>query len=116
MTVDPIVLISRNIVDMGINLSWIWSRESQGLDDAALRFSLRISNGSSIQEVMLFNESTYYFTVPKRTSHCEIYNFSVIVTYVGAAYIGTGCSVPSPVFSTTLCNPLCLASAYWNLP
>ena len=99
---------------MGINLLWIWSRESQGLDDAALRFSPRISNGSSIQEVMLFSESTYYFTAPERTSHCEIYNFSVIVTYVGAAYIGTGAVYP--VLCLVLHYPLCLASAYWNLP
>ena len=102
MALDPIILLSGNAVDMGVNLSWIRSRESQSLDDAALRFSLKISDGSSIQ---LFNESTYYFTAPEGASHCQVYNFSIITTYVvdaGAAYTGAGCSVPSPVLSITL--------------
>ena len=105
MALDPIILLSGNAVDMGINLSWIRSRESQSLDDAALRLSLRISDGSSIQDRMLFNESTYYFTAPEGASHCQVYNFSVITTYVvdvGATYTGAGCSVPSPVLSVTL--------------
>ena len=105
MALDPIILLSGNAVDMGVNLSWIRSRESQSLDDAALRLSLRISDGSSIQDRMLFNESTYYFTAPEGASHCQVYNFSVITTYivdVGATYTGAGCSVPSPVLSVTL--------------
>jgi hypothetical protein len=89
---------------MGIDLSW--SRESQGLDDAALRFSLRVSRGSSVQEVpMLHNESHYHFTAPEGAPPCEAYNFSVTATYVGATYTGAGCSVPSPVISTTLHSP-----------
>jgi hypothetical protein len=89
---------------MGINLSW--SRESQDLDAAALRFSLRVSRGSSIQEIpMLRNESTYYFTAPEGAPPCEVYNFSVTATYVGATYTGAGCRVSSSVISTTLPSP-----------
>ena len=85
---------------MGVNLSW--SRESKGVDDSGLRFSLRVSNGSNIQEIMLFSESTYYFTAPEGAPPCVVYNFFVTATYVGATYTGAGCSVPSPVLSTTL--------------
>ena len=33
---------------------------------------------------------------------CEIYNFSVTATYIGATYTGAGCRVPSPVISRML--------------
>ena len=79
-------------MDNGINLSW--NRQSQGLDDAALNFLLTISHGSSSDNVSL-NESTYHFTAPEGASPCEVYNFSVTATYVGATYTGAGCSVPS---------------------
>ena len=85
---------------MGIvNISW--SREPQGLDDSALRFLLTISHGSSSDNLSL-NESYYHFTAPEGAPPCEVYNFSVTATYVGATYTGAGCSVPSPVLSTML--------------
>ena len=84
---------------MGINLSW--SREPQGLDDSALRFLLTISHGPSSDNLSL-NESTYHFTAPEGAPPCEVYNFSVTATSVGATYTGAGCSVPSPVLSTML--------------
>ncbi len=84
---------------MGINLSW--SRESQGLDDAELRFSLRVSHGSKVS----LNVSHYHFTAPEGVPPCEVYNFSVTATYVGATYTGAGCGVSSPVISTTLPSP-----------
>ena len=84
---------------MGINLSW--RREPQGLDDSALRFLLTISHGSTSNNVIL-NESHYHFTGPEGAPPCEVYNFSVIATYVGTTYTGAGCSVPSSVLSTML--------------
>ena len=98
-TIDHRIFLVGGVMDMGVNLSW---SRSQGLQDAALRFSLRVSDGSSIQEIMLFNESTYYFTAPEGAPACQVYNFSVTAAYVGATYTGTGCSVPSPVLSTIL--------------
>ena len=98
-TIDHRIFLVGGVMDMGVNLSW---SRSQGLQDAALRFSLRVSDGSSIQEIMLFNESTYYFTAPEGAPPCQVYNFSITATYIGAAYIGAGCSVPSTVLSTTL--------------
>jgi hypothetical protein len=102
-------------VGMGINLTW--SLESQGLGDAELRFLLRVSRGSSIQEVhvpMLRNDSTYHFTTPEGAPPCEVYNFSVTATYVGATYTGAGCSVPSPVISTMLPSPPSIDQLRWS--
>ena len=44
----------------------------------------------------------YVFTAPESASPCEVYNFSVTATYVGATYTGAGCSIPSSVLSKTL--------------
>ena len=88
-----------NIRDMGIsgiNMSW-----SEGVVDVEQIFMLTISHGLS-NEVFLLNESFYFFTAPEGAPPCEIYNFSVIATYVGATYTGAGCSVPSPVLSDSL--------------
>ena len=87
-----------------INISWMLS--SLGLVSLAAQgvyymCNLTISHGSII-EVIPINEleSTYHFTAPEGAPPCEVYNFSVTVTYVGATYTGAGCSVP--VLSTTL--------------
>ena len=96
--IDPVRInyIAWGTVGMGINFSW--RQGPQGLAGAALRFSLRFSSGSSFQEtLMLHNESTYHFTAPEGAPPCDVYNFSVTATYVGATYTGAGCSVPSPV-------------------
>ena len=42
------------------------------------------------------------FTAPDNTPLCEVYNFSVTATPVGATYTGDDCSVPSPVLSRML--------------
>ena len=57
-------------------------------------FLLTISHGSSSDNVSL-NDSYYHFTAPEGAPPCEVYNFSVTATYVGATYTGVGCSVPS---------------------
>ena len=79
-----------------VNLTWDLS-----LGGAAQIFWLIISHGSSSDDVSL-NESHYHFTAPEGAPPCEVYNFSVTATYVGATYTGAGCSVPSRVFSTML--------------
>ena len=81
-----------------INLTW--SQESS-VGDAAQIFLLKISHGLSRQIISL-NESYYNFTAPEGAPPCEVYNFSVTATYVGATYTGAGCSVPSPVLSRML--------------
>ena len=97
------LLITREEVN-SINLTW-----SQGLSpdsvclatDVMHTFLLNITHGTSSQAISV-NESYYYFTAPEGAPLCEIYNFSVTATYVGATYTGAGCSVPSPVLSTML--------------
>ena len=46
--------------------------------------------------------SSFPFTAPPNAPPCEVYNFSVTATPVGATYTGDGCSVPSPVLSRML--------------
>jgi hypothetical protein len=84
-----------------INLTW--SQDSAPEVDAPqdLIFSLKINYGSKSRVVSL-RESTYHFTAPEGAPPCQIYNFSVTATYVGATYTGASCSVPSPVIRTML--------------
>ena len=92
------------VLDMdvnGINISWSQDSSQVAVSDAVQTFSLTVSHGSSSQVISL-NDSFYYFTAPEDTPPCEVYNFSVIATYVGATYTGAGCSVPSPVLSKLL--------------
>ena len=87
------------VLDIGIssvNLTWDLS-----VVEALQSFLLTISHGSS-SDIKSLNESYYHFTAPEGAPPCEIYNFSVTATYVGATYTGAGCSVPSPVLSTML--------------
>ena len=85
-----------------INISWVSS--SLNLVSSAAEgvyYNLTISHGSiSDSQLISLNESTYHFTAPEGAPPCEVYNFSVTATYVGATYTGAGCSVP--VLSTTL--------------
>ena len=84
--------LTLKVMDVGVssvNLTWDLS-----VGDAAQIFLLTISHGSS-SDIRSLNESYYHFTAPEGAPPCQIYNFSVTVTYVGATYTGAGCSVPS---------------------
>ena len=66
-------------------------------------YSLTVtSSNNDTQFYQLQEVSTFMFTAPEDAPPCEVYNFSVTATYVGATYTGAGCSVPSPVLSTML--------------
>jgi hypothetical protein len=52
------------------------------------------------------NESHYHFTAPEGAPPCEVYNFSVTATYVGATYTGAGCSLPLETLMLYSRNPL----------
>jgi hypothetical protein len=95
--------ISLNTLDIGVNFIRLeWNQESV-VPDTMLSFCLTVSNGSNSQDILSgLNESYYNFTAPEGAPPCEVYNFSVTATYVGATYTGAGCSVPSPVLSTML--------------
>ena len=67
-------------------------------------YSLIIKSGGNTPFSASFDlyQPYHVFTAPEGAPSCEVYNFSVTVTYVGATYTGDGCSVPSPVLSTML--------------
>ena len=69
--------------------------------DTPHNYSLIIHSRSG-DYVAVLDVEGYTFTAPKDAPPCEVYNFSVTATYVGATYTGAGCSVPSPVLSTML--------------
>ena len=77
-----------------INISWHQDSRQVAISDAVQTFSLTVSHGSSSQVISL-NNSFYCFTAaPEDASPCEVYNFSITATYVGATYTGAGCSAP----------------------
>ena len=96
--VEPVSLTLK-VVDGFIGSFYLTWDLSVG--DAAQTFLLTISHGTS-SDIISLNELYYHFIAPEGAPPCEIYNFSVTATYVGATYTGAGCSVPSPVISTML--------------
>ena len=89
-------------MDAGVNMIRLEWRQESLVPDSMQTFSLTVSHGSSSQDTLGLIESTYHFTASESAPPCEVYNFSVTATYVGATYTGAGCSVPSPVLSTML--------------
>ena len=79
------------------NISWSSFIPSLNLD----MYILTVSTDSQEWSISL-SEPYHVFTAPEDAPPCEVYNFSVTATYVGANYTGAGCSVPSPVLSTML--------------
>ena len=74
-----------------------WGFQSQSI------YTLTILNISNTQpQIHQLQQHYFVFTAPEGAPPCEVYNFSVIATYVGATYTGAGCSVPSPVISRML--------------
>ena len=66
-------------------------------------YTLTVTSSSSYKQTLQLYEPHYTFTVPDNSTQvCDVYNFSVTATPVGATYTGDGCSVPSPVLSKML--------------
>ena len=65
-------------------------------------YTLSVTSPSTREQMFVLYEPYYLFTAPEGAPPCEVYNFSVTATYVGATYTGAGCSVPSPVLSRML--------------
>ena len=103
---EPVALKVKNdsvgkLSENAINISW---SEDSTPPDVAQTFNVTIitSDGSIIDTVIDLTENYYFFSAPNDALPCEVYNFSVTATPVGATYTGDGCSVPSPVFSRML--------------
>ena len=80
-----------------INISWT-TFQSTVVDS----YKLNASSNTQRNLSFLVHEPYFVFTAPEDAPLCDIYNFSVTATYVGATYTGAGCSVPSPVLSKML--------------
>ena len=101
--IDPMPL-NIEVVDIdkyGINISWSEEPMFAASHAVGHAYLLTITNGSN-REIVPLNESYYYFRAPSNAYPCEVYNFSVTATPVGATYTGDGCSVPSPMLSRML--------------
>ena len=80
-----------------VNVSWGF--QSQSI------YTLTILNSRKTQpqtQIHQLHQHHFVFNAPEGAPPCEVYNFSVIATYVGATYTGAGCSVLSPVLSRML--------------
>ena len=91
---SPVLIDATNFRLQTANISW--SSLSQSM------YTLTITNTHNQPQILKLNQSYYGFTAPEGAPPCEVYNFSVTATYVGATYTGAGCSVPSHVLSKML--------------
>jgi hypothetical protein len=78
-----------------INVSWSSMNQS-------IIYTLTINRNTDQPQTLNLNQTYHVFTALEAAPPCEVYNFSVTTTYVGATYTGAGCSVPSPVISRML--------------
>ena len=80
-------------VPLSVNISWS-PRSSSA--------NLTVTSDNTESRTVQINRAYYVFKAPTNAPPCEVYNFSVTATPVGATYTGDGCSVPSPVLSRML--------------
>ena len=89
--------VQEDIHSQSVNIAWSLF-EIMAFDN----FSLTVSSFNTQQYLFLAEEPHFVFSTPKGAPACEVYNFSVTATYVGATYTGDGCSLASPVISRML--------------
>ena len=83
-----------------VNISWSSDLElSLSINKT---YSVTVVSSNTHTQIDNLQETFYIFTAPNDTLTCEVYNFSVTATPVGATYTGDGCSVLSPVLSRML--------------
>ena len=93
-------LIVQEMFTNAINITWS-SKTSAETSEYSFLLTINSSSISSPMTLVLHN-TLYLFTASEHVPPCEVYNFSVTATHVGATYTGAGCSVSSPVLSTML--------------
>ena len=96
----PSRLTSQDVSVQSINISWS-PLSLESLAGNQTQYILSVTTDDST-ETFLSYEPYYIFTNHEGAPPCEVYNFSVTATYVGATYTGAGCSEPSPVISRML--------------
>ena len=95
---EPTPLMIEFNKNLTLNLVYISWRS-----DIDMIYSLTVRRESTpFSQPFTLYQPYYVFTAPEGAPPCEVYNFSVTATYVGATYTGAGCSAPSPVISRML--------------
>ena len=83
------ISVSPDVQSLSVNLSWTTVNVNR-------TYNLTVKSSSPYsQSFQLNNTNHYIFTAPKGSKPCDVFNFSVIATYIGASYTGADCSVPS---------------------
>ena len=96
---------AKDIAVYSVNLTWnspeILEQTEQGI---RLNYTLKVvtNSGTILSQSFQLQERFHVFIAPESAPSCEVYNFSITATYVGATYTGAGCRAPSPVFSRML--------------
>ena len=88
-----------------VNISWSshdLSLSTMNEDVLNQTYMLTVTSCNTQPQIFQLHQPYQIFTAPEVGPPCEVYNFSVTATYVGASYTGAGCSVPSPVLSRML--------------
>ena len=81
-----------------IDISWT----SETSPSVGQKYTLMVSSDNTQPQTFQSSVAYFHFTAPDNAPPCEVYNFTVTATPVGATYIGNGCSAPSPVLSRML--------------
>ena len=95
---NQISYLSQDIRSRSVNISW----SPLPLLGGNQTYTLTVENRNTPSLTFQYHEPYTVFSAPEDAPPCEVYNFSVTATYVGATYTGAGCSVPSPVLSRML--------------
>ena len=80
-----------------VKISW-----SPILHHSHMNYTLRVTSSNTEPQSYQLHTSSFNFSAPEGAPACEVYNFSVTASYVGATYTGAGCSELSPVISRML--------------
>ena len=86
------------------NVSWnpLSPPSSLMIEDVNPVYTLTVTSSNTPPQILQLHQPYYVFIAPGGAPPCEVYNFSVTATYVGASYTGAGCSVPSSTISRML--------------
>ena len=95
---------SEDIDIQTVNISWNPPSQPLSLMIEFLNqiYTLTVNRSNTHPQTFQLYKPFYIFTAPEGAPPCEVYNFSVTTTYVGATYTGGGCSVSSTVLSRML--------------
>ena len=104
LTPGPVDVYMEDIDIQTVNISWSPHNlpPSLMIPDINLIYTLTVTSSNTQPQILQLHQPYNVLSAPEGAPPCEIFNFSVTATYVGATYTGAGCSVPSPILSKML--------------